>query len=206
MLALADQLGVHAFDACDRREVTYFACDLSEEHEDTCRRVGIEMTPTLGAGGCDTPGSQLRVTPLARLPPAAFAGLRMPGQAPVAEVSRLLTHVDNMYDTLRERGAELYGREGCVWTQRQRALIGPRADAVTYIDCDREARRCADAGAVAVPAWRLRGEGAKSPIVLGFQRLPQLQDFAYANKAGLERISKRSFEGAAAMGGGEACV
>lgn len=37
------------FHSCARREVTYFACDLSEEHEDTCRRVGIDMIPTLGA-------------------------------------------------------------------------------------------------------------------------------------------------------------
>lgn len=140
------------------------------------------------------------------LPPSAFAGLRMPGHAPVSEAARLLRSVDDMYDTLRSRGAELYGREGCVWTQRQRALIGRRADAVAYIDCDKESRRCAEAGAVAVPAWRLRGEGAASPLVLGFQRLPQLQDFAYANKAGLERLSKRSFEGAATAGGGEACV
>ena len=142
----------------------------------------------------------------------------MPGHAPAPVVAKVLDSVDQTFDTLRSRGAVLYGREGCVWTQRQRALLGPRADAVTYVNCDAEARRCSAAGVLAVPAWGLgRREGsggggaaaAAGPIVVGFQRMPQLLALAFADGAALERLSKSSLEGVAGAGGsrgGEACV
>lgn len=136
---------------------------------------------------------------ITRITLAAFAGLRVPGQLPPATVSRLLGDVDETYDRLQSKHAVLFGRETCIWTQRQRALIGRRADAVTYVDCDKDKSRCQ--GVVAVPAWRI---GAGGPIVLGFQRLPQLQELAHADGATLERLSQRSVSGL--PGGGEACV
>jgi len=63
----------------------------------------------------------------------------------------------------RAEHAVLFGRETCIWTQRQRALIGRRADAVTYVDCDKDKSRCQ--GVVAVPGLAHLCRGAHRPWV-----------------------------------------
>ena len=121
----------------DAQCVLHVPCDAGPEESAACQRAGITHLPTLVAGG------------------------QMAQGAYVPDLVDLVNATVPVARALGEQGAVLYGRDSCVWTRRQRAVLGlAGAAAVPYVDCadgGAGAARCRDAGVEAVPTWELRG-------------------------------------------------
>lgn len=131
--------------------VLHVACDAGPGEAAACTRAGVAITPTLAAGGERAEG---------------YASLRSylalaDAPAPVAAA-------------LAARGARVYGRDGCVWTRRQKAVLGVGAAAL-YVDCDSAAGApaCEAAGVDAVPAWKLPGRA----LAPGYRPLGALREW-----------------------------
>ena len=138
----------------------YVRCDAGSEEAAICSRAGIRQTPTLIAGGERAEGW---------------------GDGGLRRVSELVEAPLQVSAQLQARGAVLYGRDSCVWTRRQRAVLG--AAPLLYVDCEEQgqgkgAEACAAAGISAVPTWELRG-GKKLP---GYRGLSALQQLASGSK------------------------
>ena len=143
--------------------VLHVPCDAGPEESSACQRAGISHLPTLIAGGQMAQGVYVPdVLDIVNAPIPVAAGLR-------------------------GRGAVLYGRDSCVWTRRQRAVLGlPGRGGVEYVDCadgGGGAARCAAAGVAAVPTWEL--EGVKLP---GYRPLAALKVLIEKDKVGLEAL------------------
>jgi len=158
--------------ALENGAILYVPCDRGAEEAEACSRAGIRMTPTLIAGGESVPGATLKEIVDLTMAPEATA------------------------KALGARGFELYGRDSCVWTRRQKAVLGNYgAELIPYINCEDGGmgeKKCASLNIDAVPTW-----GAEGGRVL----LP-----GYRNLSGLSRISKMSSaalseEGKASIGG-----
>jgi hypothetical protein len=161
-----------------RGSVLLVPCDAGAEEGAACARAGIRMTPTLIAGGERVPGAAL------------------------SEVAALAEAPRGVARRLAARGAELFGRDSCVWTRRQKAVLGVAAGAagVPYVDCEdggAGAARCAALGVEAVPAWRVPGVASLLP---GYRSLADLQALAVRDAAALA-----AEEAARSSGSGRAC-
>jgi hypothetical protein len=132
----------------------FVPCDAGGEESEACARAGIRMTPTLIAGGERVPG------------------------APFKEVVALTVAPEGLGRRLASRGAELFGRDSCAWTRRQKAVLGAGGlPLVSYVDCEdggAGAARCAALGVQAVPAWGLEGGSLLLPGYRSFAGLQEL--------------------------------
>ena len=166
--------------ACiSRGDVLFVPCDAGAEESAACARAGIRMTPTLIAGGERAPGAALK------------------------EVAALAEAPRGVAQRLAARGAELFGRDSCVWTRRQKAVLGAAGAAlVPYVDCEdggAGAARCAALGVEAVPTWGVDGARVLLP---GYRSLAALQDIGSKPSGVLGAEAAR----AAAQGGAGARV
>lgn len=145
----------------DEKCVLHVPCDAGPEESAACQRAGITHLPTLVAGG------------------------QMAQGAYVPDLVDLVNATVPVARALGEQGAVLYGRDSCVWTRRQRAVLGLAGRAaVPFVDCaDGGAgeARCRDAGVAAVPTWELRG--VRLP---GFRPLAALKALLEKDKPALE--------------------
>ena len=167
--------------AClSRSSVLYLPCDAGAEESEACTRAGIRMTPTLIAGGERVPG------------------------APLQEIVALTEAPKAVARKLALRGAELFGRDSCVWTRRQKAVLGREGlEKVAYVDCEdggKGQKRCAALGVEAVPTW---GLDAGSVLLPGYRPLAQLELMSNTSREQLlaEAASQRGSGG----GGGGVC-
>lgn len=167
--------------AClERGAVLFVPCDVGAEEAAACTRAGIRMTPTLIAGGERVPGAAL------------------------TEVAALAEAPRGVARALAARRAELFGRDSCVWTRRQRAVLGAAAGAagLPYVDCEDGGAgeaRCAALGVQAVPSWGVEGAAVLLP---GYRSLAGLQELAARDVAALRKEAARSASGG---GGGQVC-
>jgi hypothetical protein len=166
-----------------RGAVLLVPCDAGAEEGAKCARAGIRLTPTLIAGG-------------ERVPGAALSEVAAVAEAPRGVARRLAA-----------RGAELFGRESCPWTRRQRVVLGAAAGAagLPYVDCEDGGAgeaRCAALGVQGVPAWLVQGLAAPLP---GYRSLGELQALAVREAAALgaeAAAAERSGSGGGGGGGG----
>ena len=144
--------------ALENGSILYVPCDRGAEEAEACSRAGVRMTPTLVAGGESVPGATLK------------------------EIVDLTTAPEAVAKALGVRGFELYGRDSCVWTRRQKSVLGAfGADLIPYVNCEdggEGEKKCASLNIDAVPAWGLEG---------GKVLLP-----GYRTLSGLSRVSKMS--------------
>lgn len=68
-------------------------------------------------------------------------------------------------------------------TQRQKVLFGPLFEShVTYVQCDKEAAKCAAAGVHGLPSWDVE-VGAEKKRLEGFHFLVALEELAGGKRA-----------------------
>ena len=137
-------------------DVMYVACDAGAAEAAACARANVAMTPTFAMGTERVEG---------------YSGLR--SYALLADAPAYIAAI------LSARGARFYGRDGCVWTRRQKAVLGVHATSL-YIDCDESgaaggAEKCKTANISAVPAWSVPGI-SPSPEP-GFRTLAALREW-----------------------------
>jgi hypothetical protein len=128
-------------------------------------------------------------------------GERVPGAA-LTEVAALAEAPRGVARALAARRAELFGRDSCVWTRRQRAVLGAAAGqaGLPYVDCEDGGAgeaRCAALGVQAVPSWGVEGAAVLLP---GYRSLAGLQELAARDVAALKKEAARS-----GGGGGQVC-
>lgn len=130
-------------------------CDADDSGRATCARSGVTSTPMfVTQGGVRVEGASLKDIDAALGAPRAVAS------------------------ALGMQGAVLYGREGCVWTRRQKAVLGLHLETpgIEYVQCDtpQGSQRCAAAGIEGVPSWVVGG----GPKRAGFLPLAALEALA----------------------------
>jgi glutaredoxin len=152
------------------RDMLYIACDAGAQNATLCERAGVSTTPTL-----------------------VFGGVQFPGFVPLRRVEELVDRADAVGRQLAARRATVFVRPDCVWSARQRAVLGPSAALLDFVDCSTAERRCAEAGVRAVPAWRLGDQ--RAPLVHGFQPIPALQELLGLDEGELRRVAEGSAEG-----------
>lgn len=144
--------------------VAYIACDGEPEEQAICQRARVQDTPLVLIGGVGYEG----VLSLDEL----VAAVELP--ATVAK-------------GLEAAKATLYGRDSCIWTQRQQYIFGPHAQRIHYVECSREAESCERAGIQAVPTWVIPADAAASRShsvrLEGFHHLPQLKHILQTGSA-----------------------
>ena len=77
----------------------------------------------------------------------------------------LLEQYDGFAECLTEKGVKMYGTEWCSHCQNQKNLFGSSFQHVDYIDCDKNADACDEAGIKGYPTWIIDGNlnpGTKS--------------------------------------------
>jgi hypothetical protein len=74
---------------------------------------------------------------------------------------------------LKRAGAILYGSDRCSWTLRQKAVFGPHASDLAYVECNHDPGACAAAGVEAVPVW-VFGKSSSDKRVVGFRMIEDL--------------------------------
>jgi hypothetical protein len=136
-------------------DILFVACDSGASEAAACSRARITMTPTLCAGSERAEG---------------YKGLR--DYATLADAS------SEVATGLSARGAFFFGRDSCVWTRRQKAVLGSHAEKL-YVDCDDTkkggAAKCAAANVSAVPVWSV--PGLSPPPEPGFRPLGALKEW-----------------------------
>ena len=148
-------------DLMSSKCVLHVPCDAGPEESAACQRAGITHLPAVVAGGQVAPGAY------------------------VPDVVDLINNTIPVARALREQGAVLYGRDSCVWTRRQHAVLGLAGRAaVPYVDCadgGEGEKRCGEAGVDTVPTWVLRG--VRLP---GYRPVPALKALLEKDKPALE--------------------
>lgn len=151
--------------------VLYVPCDRGAEEAEACTRAGVRITPTLVAGGESVPGATLK------------------------EVVDLISAPQAVANTLGGRGVELYGRDTCVWTRRQKAVLGVAGgEKVPYVNCEdggEGEKRCAALGINAVPTWGFLGGKVLLP---GYRTLAGLGALGKLSDAALQAEGKKGVE------------
>jgi len=74
---------------------------------------------------------------------------------------------------LTEKEVIMYGVEWCGYCNNQKSAFGDAFQYVTFVDCDKDKKRCAEAGIRGYPTWVINGEA--SP---GGKSLDQLASLA----------------------------
>lgn len=90
---------------------------------------------------------------------AYFLGMSITGQFAADE------DYDEFAKCLTQKGAVMYGREGCSWCAKQKEMFGDSLQYVTYVECPEQPELCQEKGINAVPTWEINGElftGSKS--------------------------------------------
>ena len=59
---------------------------------------------------------------------------------------------------LTEKGIVMYGTEWCSHCQNQKKAFGSSFKFVNYVDCDKQAQSCDEAGVRGFPTWKIGGE------------------------------------------------
>lgn len=149
-------------------EIGFVPCDAGADFEALCHKVGLTMTPSWFYGG------------------TAVRGYQTPQQ-----IADLLQVPAGIADRLAGKKAVLYGRESCIWTARQKQVLGVHMPSVTYVNCDETttsgssgksgAQQCAAAGVAAVPAWSIAG----SAPIYGYRRMAELSALSHADTPAL---------------------
>lgn len=90
----------------------------------------------------------------------------------LAGCSRQPSRYDTFADCLTESGAKMYGTDWCPHCKNQKKLFGSSFDKVDYINCERNQKKCKEAGIKGYPTWIFKdGSGAA-----GTQQLKTLAD------------------------------
>lgn len=121
-------------------------CDGTPEFTEVCRR--LPGTPYLVVGGSGLQGVQT-----------------------LGAVHGFLESVEATAKKLK--GATMFGSEGCIWTQRQKLVLGPHFEHIKYVQCDGSGmEECRTKGVKSVPTWDFAGSGSLEP---GYMPLPRLR-------------------------------
>lgn len=62
--------------------------------------------------------------------------------------------LDTFASCLTEKGAIFYGTEWCPHCKNQKAMFGNSMKKVHYIDCDKNKKKCVEAGITGYPTWK----------------------------------------------------
>jgi glutaredoxin len=156
---------------------TYVPCDAGAQAAQLCSSAGVKMTPTI-----------------------VFAGMSVKGYSVPTALSDLSDIPVRVTHALAKRNTVLYGRESCVWTERQkRVLSRPEEGNITYVNCDEKQRQCDAAGVIAVPAWSIEG----SAPIFGYRKLQELSNLAVADAT---QLGKEATESCSNLHGSRAAV
>jgi hypothetical protein len=98
-----------------------------------------------------------------------IGGTALHGYKSPEELQQFVEGVDKVAQHLQDTGAVMYGRDGCIWTQRQKLLFGPSFHKVKYVQCDVDPKSCAAAGVRGVPQWTVSGK-----TLFGYQTMDSL--------------------------------
>ena len=132
--------------------VQFVQCDGSAEDQALCRDLNISATPT------------------------TLVGMEVyQGALDRTDLHHALTVPALVAQHLADAGAVLYGTSWCGWTTRQRAIFGPHADTVPYVQCDAgpaQEAKCDAAGVNGYPAWNIGG--AMLPGYMSLSRLAKV--------------------------------
>jgi len=96
------------------------------------------------------------------------------GHTPPAILQEAVSMPAKALAALRAANAKLYGRDSCIWTKRQIAILGDDYEKyVQAVDCDEDPQKCAAEGIQGVPTWSF-GSGTTSSKLPGFRFLGDL--------------------------------
>ncbi len=65
---------------------------------------------------------------------------------------------DHFVKCLTAKGIKLYGTEWCGHCRQQKKLFGDSVEYLNFIDCDKNAKECKEAGIKAYPTWVIDGK------------------------------------------------
>lgn len=69
-----------------------------------------------------------------------------------------VTSTNTLAKCLTEKKVVMYGTEWCSHCQNQKKAFGNSIDEVTFIDCDKEPRKCDAVGIQGYTTWRIDGQ------------------------------------------------
>lgn len=78
--------------------------------------------------------------------------------------------IDSFASCLTERGAVMYGSEGCGFCKKQKDLFGDSFERIDYVECSKAGDACRSAGITGFPTWIINSVD----FLVGFQELEEL--------------------------------